>query len=123
SLMLLRALLIGAPTPLAVVAKRSDLTHGFDYSGGAIRRFDLPVLLLGLRAWSRVPAAGKATAGASLAHLAAVIVAGGDWMSLFRLFIPILPSLLWLAYLVLSNQASWAQLVKAGLALVPSLAV
>lgn len=121
--MLLRALLFGSPTPLAVVAKPSDLTHGFVYSWGAIRLLGLPVLLLGLRAWSRVPAAGKATAGASLAHLAAVIIAGGDWMSLFRLFIPILPSLLWLAYLVLRNQASWAQLVKAALALVPSLAV
>lgn len=118
---LVRFAVFDSPAPLAVMAKPSDTAHGLAYAWGALRLLGIPLLLVGFRSWRQVTGAGRATALAALAHVGAVVAAGGDWMSLFRLFVPIIPSLLWVGYLVLRAQKPWAQSVKGLMALTPSL--
>ncbi len=115
--MAIRTAIFGSPVPLAVSAKPSDGTHGLVYTWGALRLLGFPVLLLGWRAYSRLPRAGVAVALAFGAHVLAVIGVGGDWMSLFRLFVPVLPATLWLCWLVIREQSSWFVALKGVLAL------
>lgn len=102
-----RVVVFGSPAPLAVLAKPSDGSHGLTYVWGAIRLLGVPVLLLGWRAWRRVSPEGWAIGAAMVVHAVAVWGVGGDWMSLFRLFVPVLPASLWLGFLVVSQQAPW----------------
>lgn len=88
---LVRVVVFGRPTPLAVLAKPSDPTLGLIYALGsflvtgpialvapwAVRRAERFVLVLSL---------------AILVHFVAIASAGGDWMPLSRLVVPILPA-------------------------------
>lgn len=100
----LRVLIFGEPAPLAVLAKPSDASHGVSYAWGAVRLMGFPVLLLGWRAWNGIGTTARAAALALAAHTLTVVGVGGDWMSLFRLFVPILPTGLWLGWSVLRRQ-------------------
>lgn len=91
---LLRLALFGHPAPLSVFAKPSDLTSGLQYVAGGLVLLGLPVLLAGWRSLRALSPHGRALAWASLAHTLALVLAGGDWMALFRLFVPVIP--LWL---------------------------
>jgi hypothetical protein len=87
-----RWLVFGTAVPLAAIAKPSDFAAGVRYVLGALCLSGPPWLLVGLRAYRRVPARARVWAAAFAVHCAAVVLAGGDWMSFFRLVVPVLPS-------------------------------
>jgi hypothetical protein len=87
-----RVALFGRAAPLSLTAKPSDLGHGLLYSIGALATLT-PILAFAPVALARAGGRGAVLALAALAHLGAVIVAGGDWMPYARLFVPIAPSL------------------------------
>ncbi len=90
---LLRLAAFGSAAPLAVLAKPSDLHHGWVYVAAGVILTGPFAAVLAPVAWRRMPAWPRWLLGAALAHLGAVAVAGGDWMPLSRLLVPILPSL------------------------------
>jgi hypothetical protein len=90
---LVRLASFGRAAPLAVTAKPSDLSHGAAYAGAAFVVTLLPVLALAPLAIRRAPRTTQAIALAFVAHVAAAIAVGGDWMPYARLFIPVVPSL------------------------------
>lgn len=95
---LVRVVVWGRPAPLALLAKPSDLAHGLPYAAAACVVAVVPLLVLAPFALRRTPA-GLAVAVAGMAHVAAMAVAGGDWMPYARLVVPIVPSLGWAAAL------------------------
>lgn len=84
----------GTPVPLAAVAKPSDFSLGLRYVLGALCLAGPPWLLLGSRAYRRLPVRARVWLVAFAVHCAAVLLAGGDWMSFYRLFVPVLPSVI-----------------------------
>jgi len=88
---LIRAAVFGSPAPLAVLAKPSDLDHGFQYASAAMLWLGIPCLFVSWRSYARLPPRSIAHGIALLAHVGSIVVAGGDWMALFRLFVPLLP--------------------------------
>ncbi len=97
-----RTLAWGRPAPLAVLAKPSDLEHGFAYAGAACAVTLVPVLVLAPIALGRQPRALTIVL-AALAHVASVLVVGGDWMPYARLMVPVLPSLTYAAALIVGD--------------------
>ncbi len=88
---LVRVALFGRPTPLAVLAKPSDPALGLKY---AIACFLLagPLAIVAPFAVRRAERFVLILSGAILVHFAAIAVAGGDWMPLSRLVVPVLPA-------------------------------
>jgi len=87
-----RSLWFGGPLPLSLLAKQPDLASGLRYTLGSLL-FCGPLLLVWpllvtperrARAW-RLP---------FLAHAVCVLLAGGDWMPFYRLWVPVLPWLI-----------------------------
>ncbi len=113
---LVRTLVWGHPAPLAVQAKPSDLAHGLAYAGAASVVVLTPVLVLAPLALRRVPIA-LAIVVAALAHVAAVILVGGDWMPYGRLLVPIAPSLVWSAVLLAEHARPMATGARLAVAL------
>jgi len=111
-----RVLLFGRAAPLAVFAKPSDLAHGVSYALHAFVQTGLPVLCLApLSLWRGAPVA-RAVTLAGAVHFVALALAGGDWMSLYRLAVPVLPSfILGAAELsrVAPRWATWSRLALA----------
>ena len=91
----IRAVVFGRVAPLAVLAKPSDLAHGLIYAGAAVLVLLTPVLALAPLGLVKAPKIGMARVLvlAFVAHAAAVIGAGGDWMPYARLMVPVAPSL------------------------------
>ncbi len=85
-----RVLLFSTPTPLAAVAKPSDLSHGLRYALSGLLWVGLTPLFISCRGLARLSGQRRAEAVALVAHVLALAAAGGDWMSLFRLFVPVL---------------------------------
>jgi hypothetical protein len=111
-----RTVFFGRAAPLAVFAKPSDLSHGARYALYAFVQSGLPLLCLApFSLWRGAPVARAVTLAAIL-HFAAMALAGGDWMSLYRLASPVLPSFalagaeLWR---VAPRWASWLRLACA----------
>ena len=92
----IRAIVWGRPSPLAVLAKPSDVAHGLAYAGAACVVTLVPVLVLAPLALRREPLA-VAISLAAVAHVCAIVVVGGDWMPYARLMVPIVPSLAYAA--------------------------
>jgi hypothetical protein len=113
---LVRTLVWGHPAPLAVQAKPSDLAHGLAYVGAASAVALTPILVLAPAALRRVPIA-LAVVVAALAHVAAVILVGGDWMPYGRLFVPVAPSLVWAAVLLAAHAGPVATCTRLALAI------
>jgi hypothetical protein len=88
----LRTLWFGRPAPLAVFAKPSDLEHGVSYALHAFVQTGLPLLGVAPMTLRRGAPLARALVGAGLVHFASLALAGGDWMSLYRLAVPVLPS-------------------------------
>jgi hypothetical protein len=97
-----RTLAWGRPAPLAVLAKPSDLEHGFAYAGAACTVTLVPVLVLAPIALLRQPRALTIVL-AAIAHVASIVVVGGDWMPYARLLVPVLPSLTYAAALIVGD--------------------
>jgi hypothetical protein len=91
---LARVAWFGSAAPLATFAKPSDLAHGFRYALGGLVLTGAPLLLLSPRALRRADGWTRVLVLAVAAHAGAVTLAGGDWMALYRLFVPVLPAAL-----------------------------
>jgi hypothetical protein len=97
---LARLWIFGSPLPLAAVAKPSDFAHGLRYVLGGLALSGPPWLLVGARVYRGLPRRVAAFGYATLAHAGSLLLAGGDWMSFFRLWTPVLPGVVLLgAYL------------------------
>jgi hypothetical protein len=91
---LARLLAFGHVAPLAIAAKPSDVAHGLVYVGAASLAALAPLLAFAPMAIASAGRPVKTLALAGATHLAAVAVAGGDWMPYARLIAPIVPSIL-----------------------------
>lgn len=86
----------GFPLPLSWVAKSPDFSSGLRYALGASLLSGVPWLLL-----DGSPSAHlKRARWIFFAHTGAVLFAGGDWMPLYRLYVPLFP---WLVGAVVSH--------------------
>jgi hypothetical protein len=82
----------GSFTPLAVWAKPSELSDGLRYAAGAFVLTGAPLLLLAPVALRAGDGRTRLLALAVATHFVAVALAGGDWMALYRLIVPVLPT-------------------------------
>ncbi|MCH2107980.1 MAG: hypothetical protein MK135_01515 [Polyangiaceae bacterium] len=88
-----RRIVYGHWLPLAAIAKSPDLDHGLYYISATLIHGGLFYLVVGQKAEQQK---GK---GANIfllvgISLLSILFAGGDWMPLFRLFVPVVPLLL-----------------------------
>ncbi|MBX3185659.1 MAG: hypothetical protein KF819_01535 [Labilithrix sp.] len=91
---LVRLVVWGRPAPLAVLAKPSDFSHGATYALAACVVVSTPILATAPIAIATTGArVAKVLGLAFVAHVLAVIAAGGDWMPFARLLVPVAPSL------------------------------
>ena len=92
ALLSFRYAMFGSLVPLVYHAKQGALDHGVDYAiRGACIVFGLFGVLLLWRGAQRGRWDDRFVAGLVVAHVGALILAGGDWMPGFRLFAPIVP--------------------------------
>jgi hypothetical protein len=117
----LRSLYFGRAAPLALFAKPSDIEHGLRYATHAFVQCGLPLLCCAPWALRRGSGVARAVALAAAAHFAALVLAGGDWMTLYRLAVPILPSFVLGASELWRVAAGWASWLR--LALVTAMSV
>jgi len=113
----LRTLLFGRAAPLSVFAKPSDLAHGASYALHAFVQTGLPLLCLAPFSLRRGAPVARVVALSGAVHFAALVLAGGDWMSLYRLAVPVLPSFVLAGaelWRVAPAWASWLRLALAG---------
>ncbi len=90
---IVRTVWFGSAAPLALRAKPSDLWHGIIYVLASIVMTGPPLAVVAPRTWKRLPAWPRWLLAGFVVHAAAIVVAGGDWMFLSRLFVPLLPAL------------------------------
>jgi hypothetical protein len=111
---IVRHAVFGRVVPLSVLAKPSDLAHGSRY---ALACFVLtgPIAILAPFAWRRLDGWGRGLCVAVFVHYAAIAVAGGDWMPLARLAVPVLPTVLLAAARL--AEVAWPAATAARLAL------
>jgi hypothetical protein len=108
----LRLAFFGRPTPLALLAKPSDLLHGLAYAGACFLLTG-PVALL---AWRGLPGWVRGLQLATLAQYGSAAVAGGDWMPFSRLVVPALPGLVLAAGAIAARAPFWLAALRLGLA-------
>ena len=114
-----RQVCFGSPAPLAVLAKPSDLAHGGRYAAAAMIWTGMPALLAAPFVWRKAERWVRVGVAACLAHAGALVLAGGDWMALFRLAVPILPGMVLLGAHLNRGAAIWASAARALLATLP----
>jgi hypothetical protein len=111
----------GTAAPLAVLAKPSDLTHGAAYALSGFVLAGAPLLLLAPRGLRAADLRTRLLAVAVIAHFAAIAAAGGDWMALFRLVVPVLPACILAGARLADDSTSGWRWVRLGAALIASL--
>jgi hypothetical protein len=118
----IRLAVFGRPAPLSVLAKPADEGLGFNY---AVACFLLtgPLLLVAPWAIRRAGPFAQVLALAVLMHFAAVAVAGGDWMPLSRLVVPVLPAVILAGAFIAAAAAVPATAVRVALVLAGELFV
>ena len=92
----IRYSVFGSAIPLAAVAKPSDLSHGVRYALSALI-FIGPTWMWFGPGWKKVDGKAKWLASAVVAHFVTLVVIGGDWMPLWRLALPAMPAMFWVA--------------------------
>lgn len=102
----------GQSAPLSVVAKPSDAEYGLNYTLRALLWCGPPWLLAAPLGLGRVSRPNRVIVLALVAHIGAVVLAGGDWMALFRLFVPVLPGALLVAGDLAEKTPWWANLFR-----------
>jgi hypothetical protein len=113
----------GSATPLAMLAKPSDLAHGVRYALGGLVLTGAPLLLLAPGAVRRADGWTHVLLLAVAAHIAAVTLAGGDWMALYRLFVPVLPAALLAGARLAEHATLVPELVRLGAATLVSVSL
>lgn len=113
-----RTWLFGAAYPLSVLAKPSDATSGLRYALGALAFSGAPWLLVAGPAYRRARPRVRVAALAALVHLAVLVLVGGDWMPLYRLFVPVLPSLILAGAELAESAPGWSSGLRLGAAVV-----
>jgi len=114
---LIRTVAFGRAAPLSVFAKPSDLEHGASYALHAYVQTGLPLLGLAPISLWRGARLARVVVLSGFVHFGALALAGGDWMSLYRLAVPVLPSFVLGAaelWRVAPVWASWLRLAVAG---------
>jgi hypothetical protein len=111
-----RLVAFGHAVPLAFFAKPSDFEHGAFYVAAALLWTGAPILVVAPWAIRRLDGHGRAVLVAALVHCFALVLAGGDWMTLFRLFTPILPGLFLVGARLVEVAPHWAAGARVGLA-------
>lgn len=106
-----RELAFGRPAPLAVLAKPSDFEHGLRYTLGALA-LSGPSWLLVSRAYRRLEPRFWAPVAATLVHAVVLIGVGGDWMPLWRLWLPALPAVVLLGAALAERGRTGANLLR-----------
>jgi len=91
---LVRKAWFGSYAPLSSVAKAPELAHGLFYAADTLLGTGVPLLLLAPRALGRTDGRTRVLVAAVFAHALAMVAAGGDWMALYRLAVPVLPTAL-----------------------------
>jgi hypothetical protein len=110
----------GSFAPLSSVAKAPELAHGVFYALDAALGTGVPLLLLAPRALGQSDGRTRTLTAAVAAHGLALVAAGGDWMALYRLMVPVLPAaLLAAARLADLGDARWLILRAAFFAVRP----
>ncbi len=104
----LRTVWFGSPTPLSLLAKPSDLAHGAHYAAAAAIWTGAPLLVAAPWALLRAAPRTRAAALALGAHWLALVAAGGDWMPLFRLAVPVLPGAILIATELAATARPWS---------------
>ncbi|MGC4069308.1 MAG: hypothetical protein QM784_32590 [Polyangiaceae bacterium] len=99
----------GSAYPLAAVAKPAVLGFGLLYVSQTVLLGGPFHLWLG-PGWNRLEREERVLALAIVAHLASVLLVGGDWMVLLRLSAPVFPGALRIAALLLSSRSVWSAL-------------
>ncbi|HEY6079159.1 MAG TPA: hypothetical protein VIW29_10165 [Polyangiaceae bacterium] len=112
----LRSLLFGRAAPLAVFAKPSDLAHGASYALHALVQTGLPLLALAPLSLRRASGTARTLVAAGALHFLALALAGGDWMSLYRLAVPVLPSFVLAGAELWRVAPAWASWLRLALA-------
>jgi hypothetical protein len=115
-----RLIVFGRAAPLSAFAKPSDLAHGASYALHAFVQTGLPLLCVAPLALRRGAPVARAVAIAGALHFLALALAGGDWMSLYRLAVPVLPSFVLGAAELSRVAAGWASWLRLTLALAMS---
>ncbi len=108
-----RWLAFGHPLPLALRAKPPDALLGARYALACFLLTGPPALL----AWRRLPAWCRGLQLAVAVHFGAVALAGGDWMPLSRLVVPVLPSVALAAGCIVATSWRPLGLARLGLAI------
>jgi hypothetical protein len=111
-----RLVAFGRVAPLSVLAKPSDLAHGFAYAGAAAVVSLAPIVLLSPIALRREHGPALVIALAALAHFAVIVAVGGDWMPYARLTVPVIPSMLLAFVLAAPHARAWASTGRVTLA-------
>ena len=119
----LRLIVFGTPAPLSVYAKPSDVQHGLAYVLFGLATTG-PFWLLAARRTARaLPMRYRVALFACAAHAVSLVLAGGDWMVLSRLLVPILPSVFWIGAEVLRHSESGWDYLRLSVGLVATLSV
>jgi hypothetical protein len=92
-IVLVRWMVFGAPGPLALRAKPSDISHGLRYAMATFLIAGPPLAVMAPWAWRKLSAWPRWLLAGWAVHTASCIAVGGDWMPLSRLFVPVLPCL------------------------------
>lgn len=103
-----RVVAFGHAVPLAVWAKPSDFAHGAYYVAAALLWTSAPALVVAPGAVRRLDRDTRAVLVAAVVHSLSLVVAGGDWMALFRLFVPVLPGLFLVGSRLIRVASPWA---------------
>jgi hypothetical protein len=110
-----RVLLFGRATPLAFTAKPSDFAHGAAYALLAFAFTGPPWLAFAPFAVRRLDGHARAVLAAAALHFLSMLLAGGDWMVLWRLAVPVLPGFVLVGSALAERAAPWATVLRLAL--------
>lgn len=113
---LLRAMWFGSAAPLAALAKPTGFGDGVRYALGALV-FTGPAWLLLSRGLKRASPETRVLVAAFLAHVVSLVLAGGDWMALYRLMVPALPTALLAGAEIAELGSRWGLRARGAIAL------
>lgn len=85
-----RLVLFGRPAPLSVYAKPPSGEYGVSYAAACFVLCG-PVALLAPIAWKKIAPDARALVAGVGVHFVAIAFAGGDWMPVSRLAVPVMP--------------------------------